>query len=888
MGIMVNFKSAINEYARANHVSVQSIDAKTMAEIRLEAVLKEGAKRYGVYEAAMTTAGKQMLSMVRYTENLQVRLGETFNPATTVVVMELVKSFKEASESMKAWQDSGGQATFANNLATGVATVIDWFKFLVGAIGEAETALKSIVGGFAMFKIVGWATEGSAAFSKWASSGINAFRATTMSRLQYAASAEVAAIAEQTAVNAEIAAQKGRFLTNELINKRTMANIRVAESNAVVTATTLQLTEAETLRGQASIMANQAMAAMGGPIGVALIAIAALIVLVREYRDVSVQAARDDVASAEKVIAKWREELAQWEELDRIRNKDQKKKKKEEIAIDNIPEVRKLINDLNAANKKMAETEAQAGSLKLALKDIWYGLTHFEDENNDTAGSAKQARDLARDELAKIRKEAEDYRKGQKEEEDRAKKAAADRKRQNEIEEASAERQLYFKKQMAAMNEKIQLAQAKTSSMNAMDLEINKVRLDTEKEITGWKAMNADHDKNGKTKLEWEKVLVLIFKARQAEAEMINAIEGTNDRKIYDEILADTEHLNKANADATKSTRELTMERMRAQNALLTGKSKLSEAELIEAVNNHMAAEVQNYKNLNDATEIYNISLAKLNALRREGALGAGDYERLKFGLDDAKSGGLMSANERPEEKYARDMEQLIARRSTMSLTTYERQLIKLKETSGSSWAAMGQVVKGYTDQTSTLLADYFNGTATNWHKMFASMVKDMEVAIIKATIMKPIMDGLAASISNMTKGGGMSMWAAFLQGSGWGGTAAPAASGNYSNVGSGLNTTGAGGFTGSLGSSVQNSGLSAAFKVAGGPSSTTKAAQPRGAGDVYLSVTVAPNGTAQTQESGSNEQSLAMARGLAAKMREVIMEEQRPNGIIYDFVAGR
>jgi hypothetical protein len=889
MGIMVNFKSSINEYARANHVAVESIDAKTLAEIRMDAVLKEGAKRFGVYEAAMTTAGKQMLSMVRYTENLQVRLGETFNPATTEIVFALVGAFKDASESMKAWQDSGGQATFANNLAEDIKTAIGYVETFVGTLAEMKTSLEMLAAGFAAFKVVQWLQSASVAFHKWASGGIDSFRTMTMSQIQYAASAKVAALADQAAVEAEVAAQKGRFLTNELINRRALANMRVAESDAVLTAAEIRLAEAETLAGQAAIMAGEAIEAMGGPIGLIAIAITVLTAAIMKYRDTSVADAEEDAASADKLIAKWKEEEAQWAELDRIRNKDQKKKKKEEIAINDIPQIRALIDKLNIANAKMAETAAQAGTLKLALKDIWYGLTHFDGEDNDTQGAAQKAARIAADALANAKEEAAKHRKDQKAHEDKEIKAAADRQKADEIQTANAERLLYFKKQMAAMEEKIQDAIAKGSSMSSLELAVNKVRLDTEKEIAGWRAMNADHGKKGDEapKLAADKMNALIVEAHKAELALIKTLEEANDRKGFDDILSSTEELTKANDDAAKSARELFAAQLEAKNSMLTDSSKLTDAEKLEALNNYMKAFVQNYKNLNDAAMVYEISLTKLNKLRDEGALGPGDYAKLKFGLDDAESGGFLSGNERPEEKYARDLEQLIARKSTMSLTTYERQLIKLKETSGSAWAAMGQVVKGYTDQTSTLLADFFNGTSVNWHKMFSSMVRDMEVAIIKAMIMKPIMDALAASLTSLTKGGGAGFFATFASYFN-GSTPAPTGTGSYSNVGSGLNTSGAGGFTGKLGSLAPNSGASAAFSVAATPTSQAKAAQPRGTGDVYLSITVAPNGSAQTQESGSNEQSIAMARSLAAKMREVIMDEQRPTGIIYDFVTGR
>jgi hypothetical protein len=294
-------------------------------------------------------------------------------------------------------------------------------------------------------------------------------------------------------------------------------------------------------------------------------------------------------------------------------------------------------------------------------------------------------------------------------------------------------------------------------------------------------------------------------------------------------------------------------------------------------------------KRLSDEGMVYAHTLDIINERLQNRIINEAQAAKLRFDAANERSGGRLKDTEKEDEAYLRSLASLNAdlAHNNVDIVVYQRSLIKLKEASGSAWAAMGQAVKGYTDQTSTLLADFFNGTSTNWHKMFASMVHDMEVAIIKAMIMKPVMDALAASLTSLTKGGGAGFFATFASYFN-GSTPSTPSTGNYSNVGSGLNTSGAGGFTGKLPSVGPYSGASAAFSVAGMPTSQAKAAQPRGTGDVYLSVTVATNGSAQTQERGDNDQGIAVARSLAAKMREVIIDEQRPNGIIYDFVHGR
>lgn len=125
MGIMVNFGVAIDQAAKKQGVLASSFSPTERAEIRLNAALAEGAKRAGVYEAAMTTAGKQMLSMVRYTENLQVHVGEVFNPATNALIFAVVDAMKEAAAATKEWADSGGQASFAAKIADDLKGAIE-------------------------------------------------------------------------------------------------------------------------------------------------------------------------------------------------------------------------------------------------------------------------------------------------------------------------------------------------------------------------------------------------------------------------------------------------------------------------------------------------------------------------------------------------------------------------------------------------------------------------------------------------------------------------------------------------------------------------------------------------------------------------------------------
>jgi hypothetical protein len=887
MGIMVNFKSAINEYARANHVAVESIDAKTLAEIRMDAVLAEGAKRQGVYEAAMTTAGKQMLSMVRYTENLQVRLGETFNPATTEIVFALVGAFKDASEAMKEWRDSGGQATFANNLAEDIKTAINYVETFVGTLAEMKTSLEVLAAGFAAFKVVQWLQSASAAFHKWASGGIDSFRTMTMSQIQYAASAKVAALADHAEVEAEVAAQKGRFLTNDLINRRALANLRVAESDAVLTAAELRLAEAETLRGQAAIMANGALDAAGGPMGLIAIAITGIIFLYQKLKDSTIEEAE---AANTSMIAKGKalvEETRNVEKYLNIRAHSKKKLSEDEIKEKmydplDTPEVKALDAQIAKIQEK-ANAEIKAAGL---TAEAWYSAEEAQEMMLEGGiVTTKESVTLMEQELSHLKAFREWFLKLQADN-----KAATDAKQKVMIQDAkdrerdqavaeNKQRQLYFLTQMAAMREKIMDADEKGIGLNKQALEFKKLEAETAKKIVDWTAMYNDvNEKTGKRKLDKAQLDKLKLMQQEEEAKQKASIIRVGGEAADENVYSGMQQMRETSDAYNRSLEEtISLEMWRSVN-LADG--NITESEFLDLIKEKTSLTILAKRRANDESEIYLKTIKDVNEQERLGIISAEKAMKSRFDADNTRSGGRLAANSTPEETYAREVAQLEAyRKNGGDLVTYQRSLIKLKEASGSAWAAMGAAVKGYTDQTSTLLADFFNGTSTNWHKMFSSMVRDMEIAIIKAMIMKPIMDALAASLTSLTKGGGpgfFSTFASYFNGSTPSLTQAPTGV-TFPYVPGTLST--------SIGPNI---GASAAFSGAGAAAGLATAAQPRGTGDVYLSVSVAANGSAQTQESGSNDQSIAMARSLAAKMREVIMDEQRPNGIIYNFVNGR
>jgi lambda family phage tail tape measure protein len=102
IGINVSFQQSYEKTAKELGKNVTALTEAEKTQSRMNAVLAEGAKLSGVYEAAMGTAGKQMQSMKRYTDDLKVKFGEVFNESLTVSIFALSDAFKFAGREMDA------------------------------------------------------------------------------------------------------------------------------------------------------------------------------------------------------------------------------------------------------------------------------------------------------------------------------------------------------------------------------------------------------------------------------------------------------------------------------------------------------------------------------------------------------------------------------------------------------------------------------------------------------------------------------------------------------------------------------------------------------------------------------------------------------------------
>lgn len=108
VGIVVNFEGEMKRAATATGKHADQLSGAERQQVALNAVLREGAKIAGAYEAAMGTAGKQLSSLPRYFEELKLQLGDTFRPVFTEMVKDLTEALTDLNKEMSSSKNARG------------------------------------------------------------------------------------------------------------------------------------------------------------------------------------------------------------------------------------------------------------------------------------------------------------------------------------------------------------------------------------------------------------------------------------------------------------------------------------------------------------------------------------------------------------------------------------------------------------------------------------------------------------------------------------------------------------------------------------------------------------------------------------------------------------
>lgn len=132
IGINVNLQSAYAQMADTLGKTTKELTENERVEARRIAVFERGVDINGVYERSMDTAGKQILSMQRYTQDLKTKFGEVFNETLTIGVMALTDHLKDTNGMVS-------ELSRNNQLEEWGHTLTKVFVTLANEVGNAYT-----------------------------------------------------------------------------------------------------------------------------------------------------------------------------------------------------------------------------------------------------------------------------------------------------------------------------------------------------------------------------------------------------------------------------------------------------------------------------------------------------------------------------------------------------------------------------------------------------------------------------------------------------------------------------------------------------------------------------------------------------------------------------
>ena len=149
LGLNVSFEESYKNLAAELHKNVDALSAEEKALARTNAVLSEAKNYAGIYEESMTTAGKAMSSLIRYSENLQIKIGNIFLPALADAVFQYTDALKAANAEMDKLGSAGSIDRIGVSLGGAFKTVYETVVVLAANVGYVFTAIGNEIGGIA-------------------------------------------------------------------------------------------------------------------------------------------------------------------------------------------------------------------------------------------------------------------------------------------------------------------------------------------------------------------------------------------------------------------------------------------------------------------------------------------------------------------------------------------------------------------------------------------------------------------------------------------------------------------------------------------------------------------------------------------------------------------
>ena len=143
IGINVNFANSYKKVAEETGRAVSSFTEAEKTIIRQNTVLAYGSRIAGTYEAAMTTAGKKLLSFTRYVEDFKVKMGLAFGPAMVVLIDGATIAMKQMQIEISKPETQEALRNISMHLSE---IVLDLSTDIPGKFKKIQSSLEGIVG----------------------------------------------------------------------------------------------------------------------------------------------------------------------------------------------------------------------------------------------------------------------------------------------------------------------------------------------------------------------------------------------------------------------------------------------------------------------------------------------------------------------------------------------------------------------------------------------------------------------------------------------------------------------------------------------------------------------------------------------------------------------
>lgn len=154
LGLQVSFQNAYKRTAEELGIATDALTRQQKVQARTNEVLRAGTTIVGTYSAAMTTAGKKVLSLDRHIEESRRIIGELFLPAfadAVDIVTKFLKTFEAATEAQKRGTAAAIATTVAIAGITGVTLLaVKGVIALKGAVLALGTATALTTAGLSL------------------------------------------------------------------------------------------------------------------------------------------------------------------------------------------------------------------------------------------------------------------------------------------------------------------------------------------------------------------------------------------------------------------------------------------------------------------------------------------------------------------------------------------------------------------------------------------------------------------------------------------------------------------------------------------------------------------------------------------------------------------